>query len=181
MNTTPAISDADSDLRMLVPNTVHLLRSHPGSATVRATIEGDPQLVPDRSYIDVRIARAFPFSKPGEYIGLRDSADKDIGLLVSLEGLDEESSRLLDTELERRYFMPIWKRTVRIKDQFGVIEWEMETDRGMRTYQLRNIKEAVQHISAGRVLITDPDGNRFEVADTAELDSRAAEIMGRAL
>ncbi|MBC8143728.1 MAG: DUF1854 domain-containing protein [Armatimonadetes bacterium] len=181
MTTAPSPVETDSDLHLLEPENLRLFRSEPGSASVRATVENDSRLSPDRSYIHVRIARAFPFSKQNEYLGLRDGADKDIGLLTSLTGLDGESRQVLEAELERRYFMPVWKRTLRIKEQFGVIEWEMETDRGSRTYLLRNIKEAVQHLSSSRVLISDPEGNRFEVGDTSKLDPRAYEIMGKAL
>ncbi len=178
---SPIKAETDSDLHLLSPKAVRLFRSEPSSAMVRATVENDPRLAPDRSYVSVRIARAFPFSKPDEYIGLRDGADKDIGLLETLSGLDDESRRVVGEELERRYFLPAWTRTVRIKEQFGVIEWEMETDRGARTYFLRNIKEAVQHLSATRVIISDPDGNRFEVRDTNALEPRTFEIMGKAL
>ncbi len=181
MITASAHTETESDLHVLEPGSIRLFRSEPGSATVRATVTNDPRLCPDRSYVNVRIARAFPFSKPGEYLGLRDGADKDIGLLVSLDGLDTVSREVLDGEIERRYFLPAWKRTLRIKEQFGVIEWEMETDRGTRTYFLRNIKETVQHLSATRVLVSDPEGNRFEVGDTSKLDPRAYEIMGKAL
>lgn len=181
MTTAPDSPETDSDLHLLEPGNLRLFRSAPGSATVRATVENDRRLSPDRSYVNVRIARAFPFSKPDEYLGLRDGADKDIGLLASLAGLDTESRQVLDAELERRYFLPAWERTLRIKEQYGVIEWEMETDRGERTYLLRNIKEAVQHLSASRVLVSDPEGNRFEIGDTSKLDPRALEIMGKAL
>lgn len=173
--------ETESDLVLLTPSAARLFRPAPESATVRLTVENDPNLSPDRSYRSVRIARAFPFANPDKYIGIRDSADKDIGTLVTLDGIDAESRRIISEELERRYFMPIWKRSVRIVDQYGIIEWEMETDRGKRTYLLRNIKDSVQHLSATRVLVTDPDGNRFEIADTNALDARAYDVMARAL
>ena len=72
----------------------------PDDAVVRLTLEGD------RSWREVRIARAFPFSDPDHYIGFRDGDDKDIGLLIDLRGLDAESRRIIDEELARRYFTP---------------------------------------------------------------------------
>ncbi|MBC7806661.1 MAG: DUF1854 domain-containing protein [Akkermansiaceae bacterium] len=178
--TTPVI-ETDSDLILLTPASARLFRSAPESATVRLTVENDPSLSPDRSYRQVRIARAFPFANPDKYIGLRDGADKDIGTFVTLDGIDKESRQIITEELERRYFLPVWKRTVRILDKYGIVEWEMETDRGIRTYLLRNIKDSVQHLSFNRVLVTDPDGNRFEIADTSILDPRSYDVMAKAL
>ncbi|MBC8134974.1 MAG: DUF1854 domain-containing protein [Fibrella sp.] len=173
--------ETDSDLVLLTPSAARLFRPTPESATVRLTVENDTNLSPDRSYLSVRVARAFPFSNGEKYIGLRDSADKDIGTFVTLDGIDTESRRIIAEELERRYFLPVWKRTIRILDQYGIIEWEMETDRGIRTYLLRNIKDSVQHLSQNRVLVTDPDGNRFDVPDTTTLDARAYDVMAKAL
>jgi hypothetical protein len=173
--------EENSDLVLLTPSSARLFRPTPESATVRLTVENDPRLIPDRSYLSVRIARAFPFGNPEKYIGLRDSADKDIGMFVTLDGIDSDSRRIIEEELERRYFLPVWKRTVRILDKYGIIEWEMETDRGKRLYYLRNIKDSVQHLSATRALVSDPDGNRFEIADTSALDARAYDVMARAL
>ncbi len=170
-----------SDLILLSPSAVRLSRPAPGSVTVRLTAEGDPRLTPDRCYADVRIARAFPFSDPDKYIGLRDASDKDIGTLVSLDGIDADSRRIITEELERRYFLPVWERTVRVKEQYGVIDWEMVTDRGTRTYSLRNIKDSVQNLGQNRVLITDPEGNRFEVRDTDSLDAKSRDVLSKAL
>ena len=72
-------------VRFLEAQGLRLFRTHPTDATVRLTLEGD------RSWREVRIARAFPFSNPDRYIGLRDGDDKDIGILTSLHGLDAES------------------------------------------------------------------------------------------
>ena len=178
---TRAPDDSNSDLVLLTPACVRLFRPAPESATVRLSVENDPCLSPDRSYRAVRVARAFPCSKPDESIGLRDGADRDIGTFETLDGMDAESRRVLDEELDRRYFLPVWVRTVRVAEQYGVVEWEMETDRGARTFFLRNVKESVQHLSPTRVLVSDPDGNRFEVRDTAALDSKAYDVLAKAL
>ena len=173
--------DPPSEIRLLPAAVVRLFRAAPGSATVRLTIENAPDGAADRSYRSVRIARAFPFSDPDRYIGLRDAADKDIGMLQTLTGIDDTSRAIIAEELERRYFLPTWKRTIRIKEDHGVIEWEIETDRGVRTFALRNIKDSIQHLSASRVLVSDPDGNRFEIADTNALDARAWDHLSKAL
>jgi hypothetical protein len=51
--------------------------------TVRATVD-DPAIGPPRSWRRIQVARAFPLSKPNQYIGLRDAADKDVGMLATL-------------------------------------------------------------------------------------------------
>ena len=57
-----------------------MFRVHAGDALVRLTLDND------RSWLEVRVARAYPFSDPDHYIGLRDGADKDIGLIVNPHG-----------------------------------------------------------------------------------------------
>lgn len=170
-----------SDLVLLPASCVRLFRSASDSATVRVTVENAPRLSPDRSYLRVKIARAFPLSKPDRYIGLRDGNDKDIGLLQTLEGIDDTSRKIISEELDRRYFMPVWQRTVRIKEEYGVVEWEMMTDRGLRTFHLRNIKDSVQHLTATRVLVSDTDGSRFEVTDTDALEPKSYDVLSKAL
>ena len=57
--------DNPFDIRILDPRPCACSAS-PDDAMVRLTLEGD------RSWREVRIARAFPFSDPDHYIGLRD-------------------------------------------------------------------------------------------------------------
>src|SRR5580704_11300524 len=115
-------------LRALSVADVRLFRSSPGDARVRLTYAGE------RSFVSVAIARAFPFSKPDEYVGFQDGAGKDIGILPSLEGIDDESRKVIDEEMERRYFTPTVHKVNLVTEMQGTVTWEVETDRGDRRF-----------------------------------------------
>ena len=44
----------------------------------------------------VRVRRAFPTSRPDEYLSIRDADGKELAILESVEGLDEESALVLE-------------------------------------------------------------------------------------
>ena len=60
-----------------------------GSGWLRLTLDGD------RTYLGVKVVRAFPHSDPDHYLGLLDARDKDqvIGLVVDPAQLDDGSRR----------------------------------------------------------------------------------------
>lgn len=176
--TEAAPSDARFDLILLDPAGVRLFRT--GGSIVRMELT-DPQVGPPRSYLRVAVARAFPLSDPDHYIGLRDGADKDIGMLPALDGLDPESRAIAEEELHRRYFLPKIQRVNDIKDEFGFTTFEVETDKGPRTFVVRHLREAVQTLGPTRLLVTDMDGNRWEFPDVRQLDEKSYTIIQRVL
>lgn len=162
-------------VRFLESGTLRLFRTHPEDSTVRLTIEGD------RSWREVRVARAFPFSNPDRYIGLRDGDDKDIGVLATLNGLDERSRTIIDEELERRYFTPRIERVLKVDEEFGVVTWEVETDRGPRRFLVRNLRDSTFPLGANRLMMTDTDGNRYEFPDVSAVGAKAMVVLSKVL
>ena len=162
-------------VRFLEAETLRLFRTHPEDATVRLTVQGD------RSWREVRIARAFPFSDPDRYIGLRDGDDKDIGILTTLQGVDEESRAIIKEELERRYFTPRIKRVLTVDEEFGVVTWEVETDRGPRRFLVRNLRDSTFPLGANRLMMTDTDGNRYEFPDVSAVGAKAMMVLSKVL
>lgn len=169
--------DGAPDLILLDPETLRLFRT--GGSAVRMTVEGVPGRA-DRSYVRVQIARAFPFSMPSSYFGIRDAADKDVGLLVTLDGLAPESRRIVDEELERRYFLPRILRVLSVKEEPGLVAWDVETDKGRRQFYIQNLRESVHTLGPPtRLLLTDKDCNRFEIADVSTMDAKTRAVLNR--
>ncbi len=162
-------------VRVLDPAALRLFRTHPLDTIVRATLDGD------RSWRDVQIARAFPLSDPDKYIGLRDGDDKDIGILETLHGLDAESRRVVEEELERRYFTPQITSVHSVREEFGVVTWDVETTKGQRRFLVRNLKDSTFTLGPARVMMTDVDGNRYEIPDAYTLGPKALLILSKIL
>jgi hypothetical protein len=167
----PAKDDSLYDVRFLDPADIRLFRISPEDSLVRMLFKDE------YCYREVRIARALPLSNPVQYIGLRDGDDKEIGMLRGLDGLDPESSKIIEEELAKRYFLPKILKVLKVKDQFGIVVWDVETDFGKKRYTVRNMRDNTVQLSPGRVLMTDTDGNRFEFPDIEQLDVRSLEVI----
>jgi len=170
------------DLITLDPRHVRLSRSDvTGDVSVRATID-DPAVGAARSWQQIKIARAFPLSKPDQFIGLRDVHDKDIGILLSLDGLDRQSRQIVDEELQRRYFVPIIRRVIDVKEEGSMTTWQVETDRGPQTFVVQNLRDAVYEVvPERRILLTDIRGVRYDIPEVTTLEPKVYAILSRFL
>src|SRR5262245_51565288 len=121
-----------TELRYLEPGKLHFFRS---GTILRLTLEED------RSYIKVTVVRVFPLSRPQRPLSVRDGANKEVGILVDAAELEPESRQLVQAELDRRYLTPTIERIVAVKERFGTVEWEVETDRGAWKFTMRNPRE----------------------------------------
>jgi hypothetical protein len=57
------------------------------------------------------------------------------------------------------------------------VEWEVETDRGTCTFTMRSPRENVWQPSPGRYLLSDVDGNRYDVRDLSALDPTSQALL----
>lgn len=149
----------DSDY--LDPNTTVFETAPDG--TLRVTVA-------DRCGLRVEAIRAFPLSHPEAHIVLRDGGGKELGVLRHLQDVAPEIRELLSTQLQRRYFLPKIIGLDGITERFGSSVWDLQTDRGSCTVTTRQMNEAVFEIEPGRYIITDVEGNRYEIPSMADLD-----------
>lgn len=166
------IDPASFELKILDAKEMRVFRV---AGVTRMTIQND------RSWSKVSVARAFPLSNPNHYLGFLDGAGKDIGLLHDPNLLDPESRKVVEEELEKRYFVPVVERVISIKEEFGTIYWTVETDRGEKEIVVRNLRDNLQELSASRVIISDVDGNRYEFPDISKLDGKSHSAILRSL
>jgi len=133
--------------------------------------------LPDGSkYEKVRAVCAFPLSNPSEFIVFRDREDNEIGLIESIKNLKSKSKKVLEEELKKTYFIPKITKIKNLEEKFGVSQWEVETNKGSHTFNVKN-REEVRLISSGRVLIKDADGNRYEIPDYRKLDAKSIAFL----
>jgi len=124
-----------------------------------------------------RVMRSFPLTGPEKYISLADEEGKELGMIRQLKDLDPSSRKILEEELERAYFVPIIKRILAVKELYGgVTDIAVETDRGYREFELRS-KETIRFVGLSRIMITDVDGNRYEIRDMGAMDARSKSLI----
>ena len=92
----------------------------------------------------VSIIRAFPLSHENLYLSVRDHEQKEIGMIHHLEDYLGEERKLIEKDLERRYFLPTILRIQQVKQEFGYYYWTIETDRGIKEFISRKDSSQVK-------------------------------------
>jgi hypothetical protein len=154
-------------LRFLDPDKVKFFRA--GDA-LRVTIEGD------KSCLRVVPMRAFPISVRDKYISIRDAGGNELGVIRDPDELEEGSRKLLKKEVWKRYFTPVIHSVRSLNDKFGILEWEVETDRGRKKFLTRSLHDSLTETDTG-FIITDMENNRYEIRNPSDLDTHSASIL----
>jgi hypothetical protein len=123
------------------------------------------------------VMSAFPLTSPGRMVSVRDEEGQEIGLLDDIHGLDPESRQIIRAELERSYFMPRITDILDVREEHRVVTWEVETNRGPRTFQVRHVRQNVRRMGRRRLVIKDVDGNRYEIRDWMDLPPLAQKLI----
>jgi len=162
-------------LRYLDPEQVKVYRAESG--WLYATI-GDELTV-----LAPRFMRARPLADPNLYISIRGAGTngKEFGLLREWRRLDPESRRLVQQELDERYLHVRIERILSLKDYGGLQSCSLETDRGPREVTFRDVRDNVVYSGAARVLLSDAEGNRYDIPDITALDRRSRALLSRIL
>lgn len=128
--------------------------------------------IEEEFYPRIQVYHAFPLTDPNSYISIRepDEKAKEIGVIMNLQqDVSEESKKMLEEQLNLRYFTPKIDKIIDIKDEYGFAYFDVLTDRGACRFTIHMGGGSVVNLSDTRLLITDLDGNRFEVPDTSKL------------
>ena len=133
--------------------------------------------LPDGSvHAPVEPVRTFPLTQPNQYISLLDAHKNELGLIEDINQLKRADQIVLAEELEKCYFMPKITKILSLEGQFGVTQWEAETDSGSVFFDLRS-RNDITSLSGGRVLIKDIDGNRYEIVNYHRLDPKSVALL----
>jgi len=160
-------------LRYLDPPQVKVTRGEGGR--VYCTLADEVTL------IDPRFVRVRPLDDPDKYISIREAdpgRGREYGLLRNWRALDSESRALVEADLARRYEMPVLFAITELRDYGGVSVALFETDRGTREVTLRDARDNVVYLGR-RILLTDAEGNRYDLPDASALDPRSAMYLAR--
>jgi hypothetical protein len=121
---------------------------------------------------DVRVRRAFPWSKPQEFVSIRSSEGKELLLIESLARLSPPLARLIQEHLAGTIFIPRITRIDSVDVRFGFQEWRVRTDRGPVSFRVQE-REDIRFHPDGRFSLRDADGNIYELPPLAQLDDHS--------
>jgi hypothetical protein len=131
-------------------------------------------------YDRIRVVRSFPFTDRNKYISIRtiDEKSKEIGMIKDLStDVTPETRQMLEEQMDIRYFTPVIKKINSIKDEYGHAYFDVETDQGQCKFVIYMNSSSVVNLSDVRLLISDLDGNRFEIPDYTKLSARELKML----
>jgi hypothetical protein len=182
MDRRQGVEEASSlDLRYLDPEEVRVWRGEDGR--VYCTIADE------LTVLTPMFIRSHPLSDLDLYLSIRGvepkkrsvAMGKEFGLLRNWHRLDPHSHAIVEGELERRYLHPKVFAILSVRDYSGVQVCEFDTDRGWREVTLRDVRDNVIYLGRTRVLITDAEGNRYDIEDVNDLDPDSLARLARIL
>ncbi len=133
--------------------------------------DGETEADNCREYDRVNVYLTFPLTNPEEFISIREADEKakEIGIIEQLSSLDKDQQEMIREQVRLRYFMPVITKLLDVKEEYGHAYWSVVTTYGSvrNTTQMRGA--AVISLSDSRLLVTDIDGNRYEIPDFYQL------------
>ena len=121
--------------------------------------------------------RLFPISGLTKYISLLDKDGKEMAIIRDIETLMPESRAIIEKSLEEYYLIPEIISVLDRYEKYGILKWTVETDRGVRTFEIKNRNSDIKALFDGRVLIRDRDDNRYEIPDVNKLDIKSLRLL----
>lgn len=126
----------------------------------------------DRSYLEVKAVWASPMTYPTQYLALVDGKGKEIKMYKDPQDeMSAEMWEVVKNELERTYLNGVIHKILESKTVFGSTYWTVITDRGRKEFVTQSLQENAQWMGPKHLLVTDVDGNRFEIPDIDALDT----------
>lgn len=126
----------------------------------------------------VRVRRAAPLSDPDRYLSIVDARDDEVAVIRDLADVDGDTRALVRDALARAYPVQALRRLTSLRTENGVACLGAETDAGSCTILVPDAYEQVRQFGQ-RVVISDVEGHRFEIADLGRLDRRSARLLAR--
>ncbi len=120
----------------------------------------------------------FPFTNHTMYITLLNKDEREVGFVRCLTELDDKSQEALKVCFAEYYMIPKILCVLRCEDRFGILRWEVQTDRGNVTFSIRNRHSDIKHLyGTPRVIVRDSNDNRYEIPNPAQLDPHSLHLL----
>ena len=169
--TTTPIADsrlAATGVRRLTPTTAKIFEGT--FSLLHCAVSGD------QTYRGVFAVLMFPIRYPDRFISLRytDEEDKvrEIGVIDDLSAFSEATQQLIRTGLKKQYHEHIIHRVYEIRHEFGLLFFDVETQRGRQEFMMPWRQDRAEDFGAGGKVLLDVNDNRFIVPDVLALPAK---------
>src|SRR5690606_29818083 len=103
----------------------------------------------------VYLHASFPHTNRRKYISVRTVENKEIGIIEDLDAFPDETVRLLEEQMQIRYFAPVITKVRHIREEFGYAYWDTETTSGACRFTLRTGGNHIRLVTESQLLVTD--------------------------
>lgn len=121
--------------------------------------------------------RLFPVSGLTRYITLLDENGVEQMVIRNVDDLMDESREVIMDCLQEYYLIPKIIRLLQTSEKYGILKWKVETDRGIKEFDIKNRHHDIKTFYDGRVLVRDSDDNRYEIPDYKALDKKSLKLL----
>jgi hypothetical protein len=126
--------------------------------------------------IAVQAMSAFPWSRPLEYISIRDDKGREKALIEHIDRADENTRKLIIEELAGRNFMPKITAIESITPEMELFHWKVTTSAGPRSF-LTGRHEYPRQLPGGKVLIKDVGNDLYIIENPKSFDPRSLKLL----
>lgn len=133
----------------------------------------DLVLADGREFAALEPRRLFPVSNLNSYITLLDGEGVEVAIIRSLSDLDPASLETVKYSLDDYYLVPVINSIISIDEKYGTLRWTVETDRGIKKFDIRNRNHDIKVFPDGRIRVRDSDDNRYIIRDLNSLDAHS--------
>ena len=94
-------------------------------------------------------------------------------MIAEIGQFPDSTASLLRGELARKYYSPVITAIHSVKDRYGYAYLHVAIDSGEMDITLRDASRSMARVDERRVIITDIDGNRYDIPDITKLDRKS--------
>ena len=128
----------------------------------------------EKRYDRVFLHRAFPHELLWEYISVLGEESREIGLIYNIEDFNAETTAILKTELERKYYSPAILEINGVKERYGFSYWKVKLEDGRSlNFTMRDTFRNIVHTGEDSAILIDVDGNRYSIKEISALDRKS--------
>lgn len=131
-----------------------------------------------KDYPHVVLRRSMPIKEPMMYISVADHENKEIGIIRSIDDLNDGQREIVLNELDNRYYAPNVLEIISVKDKLGYVYIEMRVknkngNEHIKNCAIKDVNRNIRMLSDISLIIFDVDGNRYIIEDLDELDKNS--------
>ncbi len=163
-------------MNMLDHNKIKFEKSETGALNI---------VLEDKKVIErVHCIPMFPFSDHDNFVSIackKGSEFEEVGIIKHLKEISSLQQNLIREDMKFRYFIPEIIDIKSIKETKGIWACEVVTDRGEKTFYIRDRRENITIKDDSRIIITDIEKCRYKITCYNKLSTKARMELDRIL